>query len=56
LRFAPGVPRPEALEGDVLEDFWRSYYGSVFNPASVDVNAMTKELPVRHWATLPEAN
>ena len=38
-----------------MEDLWRGYYASVFNPARVNVDAMVKELPVRHWATLPEA-
>lgn len=55
LHFGPGVPRSAAPEGDVLEDLWRSYYASIFNPARVNVDAMVKELPVRHWATLPEA-
>ncbi len=55
LRFGPGVPRSEAPDNDGLEELWRSYYASIFNPARVNVSAMTKELPVRHWATLPEA-
>jgi DNA polymerase len=55
LRFGPGVPRSEAPEGDTLEDLWRAYYANIFNPARVNVSAMVKELPVRHWATLPEA-
>jgi DNA polymerase len=33
----------------------KAYYASVFNPARVKVRAMKKELPVRHWRTLPEA-
>ena len=55
LRFGPGVARSEAPEGDVLEDLWRAYYASIFNPARANADAMVKELPVRHWATLPEA-
>lgn len=55
LRFGPGAPRSEAPDEDVLEDLWRSYYRSIFNPARVNVAAMKRELPVRHWATLPEA-
>ena len=55
LRFGPGagasaVPRP-----DELEALWKTYYGSIFNPARVKVAAMKKEMPVRHWRTLPEA-
>jgi uracil-DNA glycosylase len=55
LTYGPGVPRSQAPEGDDLEDLWRDYYASVFNPARVKVKAMKAEMPVRHWATLPEA-
>ena len=55
LRFGPGVPRSEAPQADVLEDLWRTYYASMFNPARVKVKAMKAEMPIRHWATLPEA-
>lgn len=55
LRFGPGVPASEAPPEDALEDLWRTYYASVFNPARVKVKAMKQELPVRHWPTLPEA-
>ncbi len=56
LRFGPGVPRSEAPAQDDLEELWRTYYASVFNPARVKVNAMVKEMAVRHWPTLPEAD
>ncbi len=55
LTFGPGVPQSRAPEGDVLEDLWRDYYSSIFNPARVKLKAMKAEMPVRHWATLPEA-
>ncbi len=55
LRFGPGTPRPAAGR-DELEALWRTYYGAVFNPARLNVRAMTRELPRRHWATLPEAD
>ena len=54
LRFGPGVPRSEAPTEDALEELWLAYYASVFNPARVKVKAMKTEMPVRHWATLPE--
>ncbi len=57
LRFGQGVPRGETAPAkDELEDLWRTYYASIFNPARVKVKAMKAELPVRHWATLPEAS
>jgi DNA polymerase len=54
IRYSPGVPRSEAPDGDALEGLWREYYRSIFNPARVKVKAMKAEMPVRHWATLPE--
>jgi len=55
LTYSPGVPRSDAPSNDVLEDLWKDYYGSIFNPARVKIKAMKSEMPVRHWATLPEA-
>jgi probable DNA metabolism protein len=53
-RFGPGVPASQAPQGDALEDLWRTYYANIFNPARLNVRAMKRELPVRHWTTLPE--
>jgi DNA polymerase len=55
IAYSPGVPRSEAPDDDALEDLWRDYYRSIFNPARVKIKAMKAEMPVRHWATLPEA-
>jgi probable DNA metabolism protein len=55
LTFGPGVPQSEAPAEDRLEELWRTYYASMFNPARLNPEAMTREMPVRHWATLPEA-
>lgn len=52
--FGPGVPASEAPAGDALEDLWRTYYANIFNPARVKIAAMKREMPVRHWKTLPE--
>lgn len=54
LNFGPGVPANAAPEGDALEELWKTYYSSIFNPARVKVATMKREMPVRHWATLPE--
>lgn len=54
LTFSAGVSRSEAPRADALEDLWRDYYAAIFNPARVKVKAMKAEMPVRHWATLPE--
>jgi DNA polymerase len=55
LCFTEGVPREEAPAGDALEELWSTYYAHIFNPARIKLKAMKAELPVRHWATLPEA-
>lgn len=55
LRYGPGCSRNHAPDGDELEDLWLTYYGSIFNPARIKVKTMIREMPVRHWATLPEA-
>jgi DNA polymerase len=55
LTYGPGVPRSDAPDGDALEELWKDYYRSIFNPARVKIKAMKAEMPVRHWATLPEA-
>jgi len=54
LTYGPGVDA-NPLATDALEDVWRTYYAHTYNPARLAVKTMKKELPVRHWATLPEA-
>lgn len=56
LVYGPGVPVTEAPRDDELEDLWRTYYASIFNPARIKVAMMKSEMPVRHWPTLPEAS
>jgi DNA polymerase len=55
LKFSAAATRDMAPREDETEEFWLLYYRSIFNPFRLKVNAMKKELPVRHWATLPEA-
>ena len=54
LVYGDGVPRGEAPSGDELEDLWKTYYAHIFNPARIKIKMMKSEMPVRHWATLPE--
>lgn len=54
LKFGPGVPKCEAPAGDDLEALWRTYYANIFNPARIKLRAMQKEMPRKHWPTLPE--
>ncbi|HEX8570669.1 MAG TPA: UdgX family uracil-DNA binding protein [Caulobacteraceae bacterium] len=55
LTFTPGARAEDAPSGDALEDHWRTYYASIFNPARLKVGAMKKEMPQRYWRNLPEA-
>jgi probable DNA metabolism protein len=55
LTFYEAVASDCAPKNDETEDFWLAYYKSIFNPFRLKVKAMKKELPVRHWRTLPEA-
>jgi uracil-DNA glycosylase len=54
--FTPGVSKSEAPTGDRLEELWRRYYASIFNPARLKVKAMQTEMPKKYWRNLPEAS
>ena len=55
LHFTPGVPRSAAPDDDALDDLWRTYYRSIFNPARLKVRAMQSEMPKKYWKNLPES-
>jgi len=54
LMYGPGATAAEDPSGDALEELWKTYYASIFNPARVKVAMMKREMPVRYWATMPE--
>jgi probable DNA metabolism protein len=56
VSITPGVARSEAPTADRLEETWRRYYASIFNPARLKVQAMSKEMPRKYWRNLPEAS
>lgn len=55
LTFSEPATRDMAPRADETEEFWLLYYRSIFNPFRLNIVAMKKELPVRHWRTLPES-
>lgn len=55
LHFSPGVERTAAPDEDALDELWRTYYRSIFNPARLKVRAMQSEMPKKYWKNLPEA-
>jgi DNA polymerase len=38
-----------------MEEVWRTYFASIFNPARLKVQMMKSEMPVKYWRNLPEA-
>jgi uracil-DNA glycosylase len=56
VSITPGVAKSEAPTADRLEETWRSYYASIFNPARLKVQATSKEMPRKYWRNLPEAS
>ncbi len=54
LSFTPGATKADTPDGDPLEATWKTYYASIFNPARLMVNAMTKEMPKKYWKNMPE--
>ncbi|MCX5480489.1 UdgX family uracil-DNA binding protein [Kaistia geumhonensis] len=56
LAIGPAADRRDAAGGDIIEESWRGYYESAFNPARVNPALMRAEMPKRYWRNLPEAN
>ncbi len=55
LWFSVGADKAAAPLEDVVEDTWRCYYRSIFNPARVKIQAMMAEMPQKYWKNLPES-
>ncbi|MEM1296729.1 MAG: UdgX family uracil-DNA binding protein [Verrucomicrobiota bacterium] len=55
LEFTAGVSKKEAPDSDALDDYWRTYYSHIFNPARLKLKAMQSEMPKKYWKNLPEA-
>ena len=55
LKLGEAATRAQAPASDAMEDWWRTYYASIFNPARLKPKAMRAEMPVKYWRNLPEA-
>ncbi len=55
LSFGPPATADQAPQSDEVEDFWKTYYASTFNPARLKTRTMQGEMPKRYWKNLPEA-
>jgi len=56
LSFGPPATRDMAPGDDEVEEFWKTYYASTFNPARLKVKTMQGEMAKRYWKNLPEAS
>jgi uracil-DNA glycosylase len=56
LSESPGATKGDAPTGDPVEEVWKSYYASIFNPARVKIGAMLKEMPKKYWKNMPETD
>ncbi len=54
LSEGPGAAKADAPDGDPIEEVWKTYYASIFNPARVKIGAMLKEMPRKYWKNMPE--
>ena len=55
LAFGPPASAADAPDEDAVEEFWKTYYASTFNPARLKTKTMQGEMPKRYWKNLPEA-
>jgi probable DNA metabolism protein len=55
LSFGPPATADQAPDEDEIEEFWKTYYASTFNPARLKTKTMQGEMPKRYWKNLPEA-
>ena len=55
LSYGEGMAQNAFSARDSLDEAWKDYYKSIFNPARISWNAMMREMPERYWGSLPEA-
>lgn len=55
IQFTDGVTKSQAPDFDALDELWKAYYRSIFNPARLKIKAMQSEMPKKYWKNLPEA-
>ena len=55
LTYGPPARKEDAPQEDEVEDFWKTYYASTFNPSRLRTKAMQAEMPKSYWKNLPEA-
>ncbi len=56
MTWGPPARAEDAPQDDDVEEFWKTYYASTFNPARLKTRTMQGEMPKRYWKNLPEAS
>ncbi|MFD1034020.1 UdgX family uracil-DNA binding protein [Sphingomonas hankookensis] len=54
LTEGPAAAKADAPDGDPVEEVWKTYYASIFNPARLKKGAMLREMPRKYWKNMPE--
>lgn len=54
LSYGPGLPQHEFPHDDAMDDLWKTYYASTFNPARVKLKMMRSEMSPKYWKSMPE--
>jgi DNA polymerase len=54
LAEGPGATKADAPGADPIEDVWKTYYASIFNPARLKTGMMLREMPRKYWKNMPE--
>jgi probable DNA metabolism protein len=54
LAEGPGATKADAPGADPIEDVWKTYYASIFNPARLKTGTMLREMPRKYWKNMPE--
>ncbi|MBU1346309.1 MAG: UdgX family uracil-DNA binding protein [Alphaproteobacteria bacterium] len=55
MTWGAAADKADAPDEDEVEEFWKTYYASTFNPARLKTKTMQGEMPKRYWKNLPEA-
>ena len=54
LVFGAGGKKSDVPRDDAVEDQWKTYFQSIFNPARLKIGAMMSEMPKKYWQNMPE--
>jgi probable DNA metabolism protein len=56
ITFTEGIEQSDFVHTDTMDDIWKTYYRSTFNPARIKLKMMKSEMATKYWSTLPEVD